>query len=272
MRALFWILLLGNVILFAAMQLGGLGWGEQPYHAQPALHEEKIRLLDATQSAPAKISPDSTPAVAPVITTAPMAASVPVDNTPTGAKPATAASPATVPATSPEPAVIPAPVADKQDSLVCLEWGDFSGNDLKRATEILSAMQLGDKLSQRQIEYNKGYWVYIPPLKNKAAANRKVSQLKALGIREYFVVQDAGAMRYAISLGVFKSQDAAQNHLSELQAKGVRSAKVGERASKLKTTMFMLNNVDVSIERKLTATGKDFSGSELRNVPCALTR
>lgn len=269
MRALFWILLLGNVVLLGVMQLGGVGWGEQAYQAQPALHEEKIRLLDATQSAPVKTLPDSTPAVAPVITTGPMAASAPVDNLTPGAKPATAA---TVLAVSPEPAVIPAPVAVKQDSLICLEWGDFSGNDLKRATEILSAMQLGDKLSQRQVEYNKGYWVYIPPLKNKAAANRKISQLKALGIREYFIVQEAGALRYAISLGVFKSQEAAQNHLSELQAKGVRSAKVGERASKLKTTMFTLNNVDVSVEGKLTASGKELSGSELKNVPCTLTR
>lgn len=272
MRALFWILLLGNVILFAAMQPGGLGWGEQAYQAQPALHEEKIRLLDATRSAPVKTLPDSTSAVAPVITPAPMAASVPVDNLPPGAKPATAASTAPVRAVSPETAVIPAPVADKQDSLICLEWGDFSGNDLKRATEVLSAMQLGDKLSQRQVEYNKGYWVYIPPLKNKAAANKKVSQLKALGVRDYFIVQDSGTLRYAISLGVFKTQEAAQNHLSELQVKGVRSAKVGERASKLKTTMFILDNVDALIEGKLTATGKDFPGSELKNVPCTLTR
>ncbi|MBI5625686.1 MAG: SPOR domain-containing protein [Nitrosomonadales bacterium] len=264
MRALFWILLLGNVILFAVMQRGGLGWGEQAYQPQPVLHEEKIRLLDANQSAPVKALPVPATTATPVAAPAQMTASAPVDNPAPGAKPATAV--------SPETAVIPPPVAVKPDSLICLEWGDFSGNDLKRATEILSAMQLGDKLSQRHVEYNKGYWVYIPPLKNKAAANRKVSQLKALGIREYFIVQDAGAMRYAISLGVFKSQEAAQKHLSELQVKGVRSAKVGERTSKLKTTMFMLNNVDALIEDKLAETGKDFSGSELKNVPCALTR
>ena len=246
MRTLFWILLLGNVILFAVMQRGGIGWGEQPYQPQPALHEEKIRLLDATQSSPAKVLPESVPAASPVFTPDLVAASAPVVN--------------------------PAPADSVQNSMVCLEWGEFSGDDLKRATEVLSVFQFGEKLNQRQVGYNKGFWVYIPPLKNKTAASKKVSQIKALGVREYFIVQDAGAFRNAISLGVFKAHDAAQNYLNELHAKGVLSARIGERASKFKTTIFILNNVDASNEVKLNELGKDFAGSELKNVPCSLTR
>lgn len=285
MRALFWILLLGNVILFAAMQRGGLGWGEQAYQPQPALHEEKIRLLDANQNASALTLLDLAPAVAPAGSIAqPAASASPVPSTAPVPlpKPATAAAP--VPVAKPGSAAIPAqvsrtvpannaaPAAAKQNTLICLEWGDFSGADLRRAGEVLSAMQLGEKLSQRQIEYDKGYWVYFPPQKDKAAANRKVSQIKAMGVKEYFIVQDAGALRYAISLGVFKTKDAAQNYLNELRTKGVRTARVGERASKLKTTMFMLNKVDALTEAKLAATRKDFPGIELKNVPCTLTR
>lgn len=262
MRVLFWVLLLGNAILFAAMQRGGLGWGEPAYQPQPALQQEKIRLLAANQSTPVKALSDSATAMLPA--PAQLAASAPV------ASPATAVNPVMV--ASQVTAAKPPPVAVKQHTLSCLEWGDFSGADMKRATEVLSALRLGDKLSQRQIEYDKGYWVHFPPQKNLAAANRKVSQIKALGIKEYFIVRDAGASRYAISLGVFKSQDAAQNYLDELRAKGVRSAQIGERAIKLKTTMFMLNGVDASTEAALTATMKDFPGGELKNVPCALTR
>jgi len=156
--------------------------------------------------------------------------------------------------------------------MVCLEWGDFSGADLTRAANALSALELGDKLSQRQIEYNKGYWVFIPPLKNKAAVDQKISQLKARGVNEYFVVQDEGALRNAISLGIFKTQEAAQNYHKALRAKDVRTAQVGERASKLKTTVFMLNGVDPMTEDKLIAAKKDFAGSELKKIPCALTR
>ncbi len=259
MRNLFWILLLGNVILFTVMQRDGFGWGEQGVQAQPNLHGEMIRLIPAPQNAPAKTLP------APVAVSAP----VPV-----------AVSPAPVPASSPSqyPSNLQlslnmaAPAAAKPGTPVCLEWGDFSGPDLTRATAALSALQLADKLSQRQIERDIGYWVYIPPLRNKAAVNRKIAELKALGVREYFVVQISGHWLNAISLGMFKTRDAAQNFLHDLNTKGVRTARVGERASKLKATLFMLNRVDAATEVKLTAMQKDFAGSELNNVPCALTR
>lgn len=275
MRTLFWILLIVNVVLFAVMQRGGLG-GEPAYQPQPALNEKKIRLLDTNQAVPAKTAPVSTaPMVeAPLQTaaSAPAASTVQVANPDSASNPAPAVNPSQEPAFSQVPAVKPLPVTIDQSTSICLEWGDFSGADLTRAAEILAALQLGDKLSQRQIKYEKGYWVYIPPLKSKTAANKKVSQIKKLGIREYFIVQEPGAMRYAISLGVFKTHEAAMTYLGELNAKGLRSAKVGERASRLKTTIFMLDNVDDSIGGKLTASGRDFPGSELKNVPCALTR
>ena len=228
MKILVWILLLVNVIFFAAMQWGGALSGEaQPVQAQPALHEEKIRLLDVPSvSGLAQPLPASTVATSSVL-----------------------------PATKP-------------NNTVCMEWGELSGADLARADTVLANLQLGDKLSQRQIEHTMGYWVYIPPLKDKAAVKQKVAQLKALGVEEYFVVQEAGQWLNAISLGVFKTQDAAQKFTESLRAKEVHSAQIGERAGKFKTTMFMLNNLDAATSSKLTSLQKDFAGSELKNLPC----
>lgn len=318
MRTLFWFLLLGNVILFAVMQQGGVSWGEPPYQVQPPLNEDKIRLLPASQNSASRnaalqnaasqnAAPQNaaSPNVAPnnlvtqksapqdSVTRSPATTvtvvEAPAENprsappqTTDSKQPAPSVSAAAVnpvsPTAPPAEPVSPANKAAKPAASgkpapsVCLEWGDFSGADLKRATDFLSTLQLGEKVSQRQVQYDKGYWVYIPPLKSKAAANRKVTQLKKLGIKEYFIVQDAGAFRYAISLGVFKTQEAARNYLGELKAKGLSAAKVGERASKLKTTMFLLNGTDKSVAAKLAAAKKDFPGSELKNVPCALTK
>jgi sporulation related protein len=261
MRKLFWFLLLANVMLYAWMQRGWLGFGEQEPQAQPALNPGKIRLLDASQILPAKVSP------APVHLT--QAASAPVQVTTAPGRIATAA----VPSSGVQMTLsISAPAPGSRITLACLEWGDFSGPDLARAAAALSALQIGDKLSQRQVEQDIGYWVYIPPLKNKAAVNRKIAELKALGVTEYFVVQVAGRWHNAISLGVFKSRDAAQNFLNHLHTKGVHTAKVGERASKLKMTIFKLNRIDAPTVAKLTAMQKDFAGSELKNVPCTLTK
>jgi hypothetical protein len=227
-----------------------------------------IRLMPASQSMPAKALPAPVPVSAPL--PAP-ALSAPVS---------VAVLPVPVPSSSSPQSTsslklseeMAAPTLAKPGMLVCLEWGDFSGPDLTRATAVLSSMQLADKLSQRQIERDIGYWVFIPPLRDRAAVNRKIAELKALGVREYFVLQASGRWFNAISLGVFKTRDAAQNFLRGLQAKGVRSAQVGERASKVKATIFVLDRVDASTQEKLTAMQKDFPGSELSNVPCALTR
>lgn len=279
MKKLFWILLLANVLLFAVMQRGWLGWDDQEPQTQPALHEEMLQLLEPSQVAPIKPPPVSNhvakPESAPVPVSAPPAP--PKQVAPVALlvpQPAPSEQPAT-PAPTPKPQPSPAiatPAADKSDKLSCLEWGDFSGPDLARATAELSAMQLGDKLSRRQIEQDIGYWVYIPPLGSKAAIKRKIAELKALGIKEYFVVQTPRRWRNAVSLGVFKTREAAQHFLNHMASKGVRSAKVGERASKLKSTIFRLNRADAATESKLGAMQKEFPGSELKKVACTLTR
>lgn len=233
MKILVWILLLGNVIFFAVMQWGGALFGDgQAVQAQPALHEEKMRLLDVPHSAPVPALPVSAVAVASASASA------------------------------------PAPAPTNPNNAACMEWGEFSGADLTRAGNVLANLQLGDKLSQRQIEHTLGYWVYIAPLKDKAAVNQKVAQLKGRGIAEYFVVQEAGQWFNAISLGVFKTQDAAQKFTESLRAKDVRSAQIGERTGKFKVTVFVLNGLDAATGSKLTALQKDFAGSELKSVSC----
>lgn len=258
MRKLFWILLLGNVVLFAAMQRGWIVWGDQEPQAQPALNRDMIRLLGSAQNPPPGVLPaaahPAAPASAPVAVAPPHPPALPARRMTSGNQ-ATAGQSA--PSTT---------------ALSCMEWGDFSGPDLTRVAAALADLQLGDRLSQSQVERDIGYWVYIPPLKNKAAAKRKVAELKALGVGEYFIVQAAGHWHNAISLGVFKTRDAAQNFLNYLRTKGVHTAKVGERASKFKATVFKLDRMDAVTVAKLAAMQKDFAGSELKPVPCALAR
>jgi hypothetical protein len=158
---------------------------------------------------------------------------------------------------------VSAPVA-----VSCLEWSDFSGTDLQRASEALATLHLGKQLSQRPIEYNSGYWVYLAPLKDKAAVAKKIEQLKARGVAEYFVVQEPGEWLHAISLGVFKSEEGAHNYLATLKSMGVNSAKVGERASKLKATIFVFKQVDDALVEQLKILQKEFASSELKSVEC----
>lgn len=248
------LLLLANVLFFALMQWGGK-LGAEDGNGQPlaALNAEKIKLLGQPVAAPAEAS---SVAVTPVVPVAP----------------APPALPAVVPASAPA-AVASLHAAEKtgeeknRQEKSCMEWGEFSGTDLARAEKALAQMKLGDKLGQRTVEYTHGYWVYIPPLKAHADRVKKTKQLKERGIA-YFVVQEQGRWMNAISLGVFKTEEAATNYLGELNKKGVKSAKVGERASKLKFTVFVLKQLDEAGKAQLTALQKDYAGSEAKSVAC----
>lgn len=245
MKKLSLLLLLVNVIFFAVMHWGVLR-DDHTTQALPELHGDKISLLSTPQERP----------------TAALSASDVNDVT---------QSPFSVAAAS-------APMASNdREGLpgkpVCMEWGDFSGADLALATSALSTLKLGDKLSRRQVENSIGYWVYIPPMKDKATANRKISRLRYLGIDEYFVVMEPGPWLNAISLGIFKTKDAAQHFLDDLQrTKDVHDAQIGERVSKLNVTRFFLYGLDASTSSNLAEIHKDFAGSELKEVPCTLTR
>jgi hypothetical protein len=115
---------------------------------------------------------------------------------------------------------------------VCLAWGALSPVEADRISRVVSRGFADFKLSlvPASAEGN-GWWVYMPPLGDKAAADKKTRELKALGVSDYFVVQE-GANRHAISLGVFSSEKRAQERLTELQGQGVRSARIGIRPDK----------------------------------------
>jgi hypothetical protein len=133
----------------------------------------------------------------------------------------------------------------------CLEWGALVGGDVARAAQALEPLGLGAKLTQRRQEEVASYWVYIPPLANRQAATQKASELKRLGVGEYFVVPDDPKWRNAISLGVFKTEEAAKAHLDALRAKGVKSATSGARETQLSKTYFQVRDVNATVTAKL---------------------
>lgn len=75
------------------------------------------------------------------------------------------------------------------------------------------------------------WWVRIPPNGGREAAERRVAELRGQGVSELFIVNDPGPNQYAISLGLFKTEAKAQQHLASLQAKQVRGAGIASRTT-----------------------------------------
>ncbi len=147
---------------------------------------------------------------------------------------------------------------------VCLEWGAFVGGDAARAGQALEPLGLGAKLTQRRQEDVAGFWVYIPPLASRQVATQKAGELKRLGVDEYFVVPDDPKWRNAISLGVFKTEEAAKARRDAVHAKGVKSATIGAREMQFSKTYFQLREADSTLAAKLNELKQGFAGTEVR--------
>jgi len=148
--------------------------------------------------------------------------------------------------------------------LKCIEWGSFTVADASQAQAALEPLQLGPRLGQRRTEESAGWWVFIPPQGSRPAAQKKAAELKALAVDDYFVVQEDGPYRWALSLGVFRSEEAAQARLTTLREQGVRSAQVGPRETPVAKVWLQVKAVDAGLYARLKEVARGMEGSELR--------
>lgn len=149
----------------------------------------------------------------------------------------------------------------------CLELGSFSSNEVSRVQAALEPLALGSRLLQRREQEIASYWVYVPPQRSRQAANQKAAELRKLGIEDFFVVQEDPKFRYAISLGIFKTEEAARARLDALRPKGVRTARVGPRETSVQRTYFAVREVPEALASRLNELRRDFPGSELKPCP-----
>ncbi|MGH8670253.1 MAG: SPOR domain-containing protein, partial [Burkholderiales bacterium] len=146
----------------------------------------------------------------------------------------------------------------------CLEWGSFTLADYPRAEKALEPLALGSRLVQRRTEEVAGWWVFIPPQGSRQGAIRKANELKSLGVEDYFILVDEGESRWALSLGVYRTEEAAQARLAALRAQGVRTALIAPRETIVPKVWLQVKGVDPELEARLKDIARQIDGSELR--------
>ena len=162
----------------------------------------------------------------------------------------------------------PAKVAALAD--VCIEWGPLSEGDRARALSSLEPLELGRLVTQKKVEVIANYWVFLPPAANKAAADKRIEELKAQGIKDVSVVE-SGPQRFAISLGAFRSEDAAKAWLATLQGQGVKTATAGQRVQAVQQAALIVRDPPAPAVVRLKELQGEFPGSELKIGSCEKT-
>jgi hypothetical protein len=173
------------------------------------------------------------------------------------------------------PADLPPPMAAKSDKLElfssgragCVEWGSFTLADVARAESALEPLALGPRLTQRRTWEPTSWWVFIPSQGSRQNALKKVAEIKELGVRDYFVVQEEGEHRWAVSLGIYRSEDAAQVRLSRLRNQGLTDARVAARDNVVAKVWLQVSSIDASLQARLNVLARQIEGSELRDCP-----
>lgn len=150
-------------------------------------------------------------------------------------------------------------------TVACMEWNGFSMEDIPRAQEALLSASPGIKVSERKTEEAVGWWVFMPPQANRQGAVQKVEEIKRLGIDEYFIVQEDPKFRFAISLGVFRTEEAARNKLEQLQNRGVRTARIGPRTTPVVRVSLQLREVLESAQPKVVDLAREFPGTAFKD-------
>ena len=122
----------------------------------------------------------------------------------------------------------PAPSAPTAQQQACRRIDGLAAADAEHLQKTL--LDAGLAATVKSIEEAPSYWVHIPALPDKAAADKKLGELKQRGITDFQVMQTGGSAGLVISLGLFSSEGAANEFLLGLNKKGVRSARIEARA------------------------------------------
>jgi len=235
LRLTFFILLLANVIFFAWRQNAGPAAGHEPHRLHAQLDADKLKLILPDRPAPA-------PAAAPTVASSPPADAEVATEKPTDSKTAEPTPPSTTAATvaaAPPPAA-PAPATDKaakpatnttsaSPPMLCKAFSGLTPEAAKAAQSDINTRAPNVKTSLHTVKEAASYWVHIPPQGSKAGAEKKVGELKQLGVEESFIISDEGSNRWSVSLGLFRSKETAESFLQKLNKQGVRSAKIEVR-------------------------------------------
>jgi len=159
----------------------------------------------------------------------------------------------------------PAKVASLAD--VCIEWGPFSDPDRTRAVADLESLQLGRLLTQRRVDIDGTWWVDIAPFVTRAAADRRAAELRGQGITDVSVI-DLGRGQFAVSLGVFRTEQGAHARADALAAQGVRSARAEPRNQPVAQTMLVVRDPQQNAVARLKELQGQYAGSDIKVGSC----
>jgi hypothetical protein len=248
LRIAFWSLLALNLAMFAYAQ-GLVGSARDNEHDPARLKRQfntaKMTLLTreqaeaASQAAPAPGTPEA----------------------------AAAATQAKADSAAPGPAAAPATAAGAAAPVfACTEIGPLDSSDARRFEARLAALGLSDRQSRETVQAQEvsSWLVNIPPQGSKEAADRKAAELRGLGVSDFYIVNADSPLKYAISLGLFKTEAGAQALLAQLNKQGVHTARITPRGAEKPHYVYRVRALDAATHKRVAGYAERYDGAAVK--------
>ena len=232
------VLLLANASYYAWSQGLLLEWG----------------LAPAPQAEPQRLAQQIRPEVLRVVGSK-MQPTAAVPSVPNGAAQQPASAPASLPVDAP---VAPAAQADE-----CLQAGVFDEEQAATLRRAVAGLPPGSWTLERTTI--AGRWmVYMGRFADADALAKKRAELREMNIP--YDRPASASLEPGLSLGRFSTEEAAQRGLTNLTAKGVRTARVVQERTDAPGYMLRLPAADSALRAKVEALRAPMAGKALR--PC----
>ena len=151
----------------------------------------------------------------------------------------------------------------------CLEWGSFAAAELERAQADLGRLGV-DSARVRELGLVPAWWVHVAPLRSREEADRRAREIEATGVRDVQVVADGERWRNSISLGIFRSEEAANAYLTRLREARVRNAAIAQRNDLLRLAALIVIEPPPALVGRIAELKSAHPGTEMRALACPL--
>ncbi len=148
---------------------------------------------------------------------------------------------------------------------VCVEWGPLNDAERTRALAEIAPLNLGTLLSQRRVEADV-HLVTLNGFASRAAAERRLGELRARGIGDVSVIERGGVV--LLSLGAFRTEQAANGRADALAQAGIAGARVSPRTGGVVQTMIVVRDPPQPAMAKLRELAPAYPGTDIRVGAC----
>jgi hypothetical protein len=184
---------------------------------------------------------------------------------------AQAAAPAEPPAESSAAAEVPAPAteapaaAPAAPAVACVETDAFPAFEARRFETRLARLDLGERQTRLTVPFQEvtSHLVYLPPQGGKEGADRRTAELREHGVTNSFVMQGDSPLRWAISLGVFKTEAAARSESARLTKLGIANVRILPRGPQTQRFAYRFRDIDAELRNRIVEAGRGLPAAVL---------